>query len=176
MSDKTCVQFEQYVHQVYDERLQQLDKEIESACTTAKEQILSVTKGEIELFTRNAQSRFNNDRAEQVAQAKLHADTMVAQHLNKLESQAYKLFLEKLGVSKNRDALFTKLLSEIKTMVKKDGVLLKDCTLHAWDKVSLANVKCDLKNPIVKAETETTVYEYSLVEWFKKEFKREARK
>ena len=61
-------------------------------------------------------------------------------------------------------------------MVKKDGVLLKDCTLHAWDKVSLANVKCDLKNPIVKAETETTVYEYSLVEWFKKEFKKEARK
>ena len=92
MSDKTCVQFEQYVHQVYDERLQQLDEEIESACTSAKEQILSVTKGEIELFTRNAQSRFNNDRAEQVAQAKLHADTMVAQHLNKLESQAYKLF------------------------------------------------------------------------------------
>jgi len=176
MSNNTCAEFEQYVHHVYDERLQELEKEIDSACLEAKEEILTQSKKEIELFTRNAHSRFKNERAEQVAQAKLHSDTIIANTLDKIRKETYTVFLDKLSSSKQRDTLFEKLLVEIKSMVKKDGVLLKDCTLHAWKEAGLKQVKCDLDVPVVMAETQTTVYEYSLVDWFTKEFKKEARK
>lgn len=176
MSNNTCAEFEQYVHRVYDERLQQLDNEIELACANAKKDIISQAEKEVELFTRNAHGRFKNERAEQVAQAKLHSDTVIAQTLDKMRKETYAVFLDKLSSSKQRTTLFEKLLTEIKSIVKKDGVLLKDCELYAWKNAGLKQVSCTLEDPVVKAETQTTVYEYSLIDWFTKEFKKEARK
>jgi len=175
MSDLTCKEFEQYVHRVYDERLAKLDSDIKTACDGARKLILDQVKSETELFTRNVESRLMNERAEKVAQAKLHADTIYAQAVNALQKETYQVFLSHLESSSKLDSLFESFVEKLKVQVKKDGVLLKDCTISAWNKVNLKTVDCTLTNPLVQAETKTTVYEYSLIDWFNTEFIKEVR-
>lgn len=175
MSDLTCKEFEQYVHRVYDERLAKLDSDIRSACDNVRKKIIAETENEIKLFTRNSEARLMNHRAEKVAQAKLHADTVYAQAINTLQKETYAVFLQHLASSKELNNLFESFLHNLKDQVKSDGFLLKDCTLNAWDKVSLKSVHCTLSSPIVQIETKTTVYEYSLIDWFKHQFIKEVR-